>query len=185
MNAWSLPTTAKIGGRSYKIHADYRDVLYIIQKLNDASIPEHLRWRIAVALFYEEEPPREDHAEAMEYLSSFITCGEQEEKRPGPVLIDWGQDAMAIVADVNKVAGKEVRGLTFLHWWTFVAYFHAIGEGQLSTVVSIRDKLARGKKLEDWEKEYYKKNKTKVDLKKRVSSEEQESIDKINRFLNA
>lgn len=185
MNIWSLPTAAQIGGKSYAINADYRDVLHIIQKLNDTSLPEYLRWRIAVALFFEEEPPKENYAAALEYLSDFITCGEQEEKRPGPVLLDWEQDAMAIVADVNKVAGKDVRGCPFLHWWTFVAFFHSIGEGQLSTMVSIRDKLARGKKLDDWEKEYYRKNKNKIDLKKRVNPEQQKELDKINRFLNA
>lgn len=53
-----------------------------------------------------------------------------------------------------------------------IAYFHAIGEGQLSTIVSIREKLRTGKKLEKWEQEYYRKNKHQVDLKKRYTAEE-------------
>ena len=84
----------------------------------------------------------------------FINCGDTETTRKAPKLMDWEQDARAIVADVNKVAGMEIRALTYLHWWTFLSWFHAIGEGQLSTVVSIRDKLRRGKKLEQWEKEH-------------------------------
>ena len=50
-----------------------------------------------------------------------------------------------IIADINKVAGTEVRSLSFLHWWTFLSFFHAIGEGQLSTLISIREKLRTGK----------------------------------------
>lgn len=46
-----------------------------------------------------------------------------------------------------------------------MAYFNAIGEGQLSTIVSIRDKLSRHKKLEKWEQDFYKKNRKAVDLK--------------------
>ena len=35
-----------------------------------------------------------------------------------------------------------------------MGYYLAIGECPLSTVVSIRDKLVRGKKLEKWEREF-------------------------------
>ncbi len=171
MSQWQLPETAEIGGVTYPIHADFRDILEIFQYLDDPDQPEYIRWRIALALFYEGEIPQKDWQEAMEYLSAFLSCGEQDAK-PGPKLLDWEQDAQMIVADVNKVAGTEVRALPFLHWWTFMAYFNAIGEGQLSTMVSLRDKLRRGKKLEKWEREFYQKNKARVDLKKRYSAEE-------------
>lgn len=182
MSPWSLPTSANIGGVEYPIHADYRDVLDVFRYLDDPDLPEYVRWRIAVALFYEGEIPRQYLQEAMEYLAAFISCGDCETK-PVPKLLDWEQDAQVIVADMNKVAGTEIRALPFLHWWTFVAYFHAIGEGQLSTLVSIRDKLRKGKKLEKWEQEYYRKNKDKVDLKKRYSAEEMAEQERLNKLL--
>ena len=169
MSQWNLPETAEIGGVVYPIHADFRDILEIFQYLDDPDQPEYIRWRIALALFYEGEIPEEDRQEAMAYLSAFLSCGEQ--------------DAQIIVADVNKVAGTEIRALPFLHWWTFMAYFNAIGEGQLSTVVSLRDKLRRGKKLEKWEREYYQKNKARVDIKKRYSSEELEEQERLKKLL--
>lgn len=89
-----------------------------------------------------------------------------------------------IVADVNKVAGQEIRALPFVHWWTFMSWFHAIGEGQLSTVVSLRDKLRRGKKLEQWEKDFYRDNKNTVDIRKRYSKEELEQQEKLKRLLD-
>lgn len=182
MSLWSLPTSAIIGGTEYPIHADFRDVLNIFHYLDDPDRPEYLRWWIAIALFYEGEIPEVDFYEAMAYLAEFISCGNQDSK-PGTKLLDWEQDAQIIVADINKTAGVEIRALPFLHWWTFVAYFNAIGEGQLSTLVSIRDKLRRGKPLEKWEKEYYRKNKERVDLKTRYSAEELAEQERLKKLL--
>ena len=182
MTPWELPETATIGGTVYELHTDFRDVLEILQYMNDPDQPEYIRWRIAIALFYDGEIPQEHHREAMEYLSAFISCGEIEYK-PGPKLLDWEQDALAIVADVNKVAGTEIRAMQHLHWWTFMSYFQAIGEGQLSTLVSIRDKLRKGKKLETWEKNYYRENKHRIDLKKKYSSEELAEQDRLKKLL--
>lgn len=182
MSLWDLPTSAEIGGVSYQIHADFRDILDIFRYLNDPDRPEYLRWRIAVALFYDGDIPLEHLQEAMDYLANFISCGEADGK-PGPKLLDWDQDAQMIVADVNKVAATEIRSLPFLHWWTFVAYFNAIGEGQLSTVVSIRDKLRRGKPLEKWEKDYYRKNKERIDLKQKYSAEELAEQERLKKML--
>lgn len=182
MNIWQLPRSAILGGNTYQLHTDYRDILEIIGYLQDQERPEYLRWQIALALFYEGSIPPECQQEAMQYLADFIACGEADEK-PSPKLLDWEQDAGAIITDVNKVAGMEIRAVKYLHWWTFISYFQAIGEGQLSTVVSLRDKLRRGKPLEKWEKEYYRKNKDRVDLKKRYSAEELAEQDRLKKLL--
>lgn len=182
MSLWELPTSAEIGGTVYPINADYRDILEIFRYLDDPDQPEYIRWQIALALFYEGEIPQAHMQEAMEFLSDFIACGDAGGK-PGPKLLDWNQDAQVIVADVNKVAGMEIRAIPFLHWWTFLAWFNAIGEGQLSTLVSIRDKLSRGKKLEKWEQDYYRKNRERVDLKKRYSAEELAEQERLKKLL--
>ena len=171
MTGWELPMAASLGGREYAICPDYRDILAVFAALEDPMEPEFVRWEVALALFYAEPIPREHRQEAMEYLASCLTCGRQE-GMAGHRLLDWQQDAAVIVADVNKVAGCEIRSLPFLHWWTFLSYFHAIGEGQLSALVAIREKLRTGKKLEKWEQEYYRKHKDRVDLKKRYNAEE-------------
>ena len=180
---WELPVEVWIGGEKYAIHADYRDILEIFAYFEDPDLPEYLRWQIALALFYEGEIPPKHQQEAMEYLMAFINCGKLEVGRPGPKLLDWEQDALTIVADVNKVAGREIRAMPFLHWWTFMSWFNAIGEGQLSTLISIRDKLARGKKLEKWEQEYYRKNKERVDIKKRYSTQERSEQERLQKLL--
>jgi hypothetical protein len=182
MNVWQLPKSAQIGGRKYEINADFRDVLEILTYLNDTEKPEYLRWQVALGLFFEGEIPRDNQAEAMEYLSNFISYGNREEKQ-GPKLIDWDQDAQMIISDVNKVAGTDVRSASFLHWWTFLSYFFGIGEGQLSTVVSIRAKKQKGKKLEKHEEEYYRENKERIDFKKKYTAEEKAALDRFTNWL--
>lgn len=182
MNAWTLPVSATFGGKNYPINADFRDVLEVIHYLTDQSRPDFMRWRIAMALFYEGEIPQEYSQQAIEYMADFISYGAKESK-PGPKLMDWDTDAQMIVADINKVAGREIRAVTFLHWWTFLSYFYGIGEGQLSTVVSIRSKKAKGKKLEKWEQEYYRENKALVDMKQPDSEEVRKEKENILKFL--
>ena len=54
--------------------------------------------------------------------------------------MDWQQDAPLIAAGIGRAAGQDVRTLPYLHWWSFLALFDAIGEGSFATVVAIRDK---------------------------------------------
>lgn len=182
MTPWMLPESAEIGGVKYEINTDFRVIIEIINVLTDPNRQEYVRWLTAIALFYAGEIPDEHEREAMEYLAAFISYGEKDTK-PGPKLIDWEQDAQAIVADVNKVAGVEIRATTYLHWWTFLSYFQAIGEGQMSTLVSIRDKLRRGKKLEKWEQEFYRENRARVDLKKKYTAEELAEQERLRKLL--
>lgn len=183
MELWQLPQSAVFDGKTYGIHADYRDILEIFSYLQNPDLPESFRWTIALALFYEDPIPESCTAEAAQYLSWFIRCGQDEPKTPSPQLLDWEQDATEIIADVNKVAGQEIRSLPFLHWWTFLSWFHAIGEGQLSNLVSIRDKLSRGKKLEGWEKEFYQRNRERVNLRKKYSASELAEQERLQKLL--
>lgn len=182
-NTWLLPKTAQIGGVEYSINADFRDVLEVIEYLTDVNRPEFIRWQIAISLFFKEDIPKEHQKEAMEYMAKFISYGEDRENT-GPKLYDWTQDAQLIVGDVNKVAGTEVRALPFLHWWTFLTYFYGIGEGRLSTVVTIRKKKANHKKLEKWEQEFYYANRSLVDLKPTESEEEKKIKEGLIRWLD-
>lgn len=171
-DAWRLPQSLEIGGTAYGIRADYRAVLAVIRVLNDPDLPEYLRWQTALALFYREPIPSAQERTAMEQMAAFIACGE--EPADGPRLIDWEQDGSLIAGEINKVAGREIRALDFVHWWTFLGWFHGIGEGPLSTVVAIRDKLRRGCPLLDWERTYYRENRARIDLPKRYSARERE-----------
>lgn len=188
MNGWDLPEALTVCGRTYRVHADFRDVLDVIGWLEGAEgeelLPEE-RWYIAMALFYEEFPsmPEGCHPEAARALADFLAGGRAESTEPGPRLLDWQKDAPMIVAGVNRAAGCEVRALPFLHWWSFLAWFSAIGDGPLATVVAIRDKLRRGKKLEAWELSYYRTHRREVDLRPARTREEQDEHDRLLALL--
>ena len=182
INCWELPESYKIGETVYGLNTDYRDVLEIFTYLDDPDLPEFIKWKIAVALFYQEEIPDENFQAAAEYLAFFIRCGQKETK--GPRMLDWQQDAIAIVADVNRVAGTEIRCLKKLHWWTFMSWFHGIGQGQLSAILTIREKLRKGRKLESWEQDFYRENKKRVDLPPRYSIQEREEQERLQRLLD-
>ena len=169
---WSLPTSTVIDGTRYRFNADFRDILQIVEYLNDEKRPVFIRWRIALELFYEDQVLPEHQTKAIEYLAKFISYGEEKSKQAHK-LIDWEQDAQLIIGDINKVAGTEIRGMSFLHWWTFLTYFYGIGEGMLSSVVSIRNKKAKRKKLEKWEEEYYKENKEMIDFRTNAYEEKE------------
>jgi len=179
MGGWELPDSAEIAGKEYRINADYRDILNIIARLNDIEEDEQTRVYVAMALFYEgfDTMPESSWPEAVRWLYSFIGCGE-EDGSPQIKTIDWEQDRQIIVSDVNKVAGQEIRALPFCHWWTFISWFRAIGDGQLATVVSIREKLRKGKKLADLERDFYRSNRSMVDFKTKYTAQDDDILGK-------
>lgn len=174
MTGFCLPRQAVIAGKTYGLHTDFRDILEIFSYLENPDLPEYIRWQVALALFFEEPLPPEDFSPGAEYFAWFANGGREDAGTESTRLLDWEKDALLIVADVNKVAGREIREAAYIHWWTFLSWFHGIGEGQLSTVVALRQKLMEGKALSDWEKDYYRHNRALVDLPTKLSREEEE-----------
>ena len=160
--SWALPEKATFYGKEYRHRTDFREILKLLSLLGNEEKPEFLRWQTGLCYFFYCALPEELAAEGMEYLSRFLTAGEQ--SAPGPRLYDWEHDAQSIAAGVNAVAGFEVRSVPHLHWWTFLGYFRSMGEGQFSLVVGIRDKLRRGQKLEPHEQEFYRSHRAAVCL---------------------
>lgn len=179
---YTLPEAAVLGGKTYPHRTAWQDMLKLLQVLGNEDRPAFLRWYTALSYFYRKPIPEKLAAEAAAYLSDFLTCGQ--EAAPGPKLMDWQQDAGAIMADINAVAGREVRSEQ-AHWWTFLGWFHSIRQGQLSNLVSIRDKLRRGKKLEDWEQEFYRANRNQVLLQSRESPEDKAAKQRLNALLQS
>lgn len=193
MYAWKLPTSLHVGGANYKIRTDYRVILDILAAMNDPDIldpgmtedekqAEKVLTMLQILYIDFDRMPPSDWKEASEKACEFIDCGIHDDGTPKPRLMDWEQDAPIIVPAVNKVCNFDVRSVKYMHWWTFFGYYMEIGECMLSTVVSIRDKKRRGKKLEKWEQEFYRNNKHIVDLrakKEERSEEEKEELRKL------
>lgn len=167
---WTLPTRAVIEDRVYQIHSDYRDILELMRWLDgtaDPALDQDERWYLAMRLFYPDfaAMPRQDWPAATDFLVYFLTAGRPEPAPAAPRLMDWQQDAPLIAAGIQAATGRDVRALPYLHWWSFLSAFDAIGDGTFATVVAIRDKLRRGKKLEGWELDFYRTHRAMVDLR--------------------
>lgn len=166
---YELPTTITINNTVYTIqnNGDYRMVLDCFSALNDVELSKNERVLALLLIFYEDFNGIEDvlrlSDDTIEALVnsafSFFNCGQKHAAaETNYKTIDWEDDAQLISAAVNKVAGKEVRAEQYIHWWTFMGYFSAVGEGALATVVGIRSKMAKGKKLEKYEQEFKRDN---------------------------
>ena len=104
-------------------------------------------------------------------------------RQDGPRSMDWAQDAPLIFPAVNRAAGFEVRSVEYMHWWTFVGLFMEIRESVFSTVLNLRQKKNRGKKLEKHEKEFWDENKGICVLKARLTDEEKAEKDALEKLL--
>ena len=165
MNAYELPTSLNVGGVDYEIRSDFRAVLDVLAAMNDPELDEGTRTLVMLMIIYPgwESIPAEHLGEAAKAACGFIdnaaVFGEAHaDSRRTPKLYDWERDAGLIIPAVNGAAHTEVRALPYLHWWTFLGYFMEIGESLFTTVLGIRQKRARGRKLERSEQEFVRDN---------------------------
>lgn len=178
---YDLPKTANVDGVELAIRYDYRVILTILEMLNDPDLPDETKADGLIELFYVEPTKAwKNPKEAVEACYDFIDMGETPDKK-SPRVMDWQQDFRYIIAPVNRVLGYECREINYdydantggLHWWTFMAAYMEIGgDCMFSQIVSIRDKLARGKKLEKYEREWLSRNRRIVDFKQKFSQAE-------------
>lgn len=157
-----LPTTLEINGKSYNIRTDYRNILRIFEAFADNDISDYGKMLVCLQRLYADFPriPHKDYQEAATAAYRFIACNTQESDKPPIRTFNWIKDEQLIFPAVNKAAGLEVRAVPYMHWWTFLGYFESIdNESLLGTVLALRQKKARGKKLEKHEQEFWRNNK--------------------------
>lgn len=175
MYAWNLPTTLDVGGEQYKINSDFRAILDILAALNDQDLPEWAKTQVMIEILYVVDIPQNHLKEAAQKACWFIDGGKKRENKPRPVTMSWEQDSPIIFPAVNKIAGYETRNPNvYTHWWTFMGYFDEICDGLFSQVIAIRQKKAKGKKLDKWEQEFVRENKNLVELTVTLSKKAQE-----------
>lgn len=180
MNKYFLPKTITIDDKELEINTDFRDILYLFEIFNDPNLVENEKVFLALENFYVTDDYMCNMELAAKEMMNFISLDSEEtgaiQHKP---LYSWEQDFNIIVAPVNKVIGTDIRGLDYLHWWTFISAFMEIGECTFSTFVSIRDKLNKGIKLEKYEQRIYKENRDKITLKSKVDDTTQALFDEI------
>ena len=177
-----LPETLTVGGKAYPIRSDFRAALIIFQALDDPELDGREKAAVMAESLYErpEEIPAELFPEALERASWFLDGGDMPKTELHARTLDWEQDEGMIFAAVNKTAGFEVRSVKYMHWWTFLGYFSESGDTLLSTVMHLRQKLARGKKLDKWEQEFIAGHRSLVMIKRKKTEEEKAEEDFVN-----
>ena len=166
---YEIPTSISIGEQSFAIRnrGDYRMVLDCFTCLSDYDLTEQERLYACLIIFYEDFNDLEDIlgldveliGELTTKMFNFFNCNNTHSGiKTSFKAIDWDTDSQLICSAVNKIANVEVRAVEYLHWWTFMGYFTEIGESTLATVVGIRNKIMKGKKLEKYEREFRNSN---------------------------
>lgn len=165
---YEIPVKLQIGDTWYNIRnkGDFRMVLDCFSALDDEQLTSQERILASVMIFYEDMHTIEDTNKFSDYntavaeMFKFFNCGQEES--PGAStnykLIDWQSDSQLVSSAINNIVGKEIRAEQYVHWWTFMGYYLSIGESALSTVVNIRSKIVKGKKLEKYEQEFRRSN---------------------------
>ena len=187
--SWDLPLAVDICGKKYKIKkkCDYRMVLDCIAALNDNDLEMQNAVECALIIFYEAFNSVEDiyyltekEAEiAIREMFKIINYGEEEEANQPqkPKLMDWEHDFKLIASSTSHILGYDIRTpKEYTHWWTLLGAYQEIGESTFSTVVSIRSKRIKGKKLEKYEEDFYRENRKLVDLPQTLTKEEEELL---------
>lgn len=184
MTAWELPTSLEVGGEYWHINSDFRNILGILMCFNDPEY-EDVAAEACLEILYDDidSMPVELYQEALERAIEFIDMGIKDDGQRQAHTMDWEQDAPIIIPSVNRVLGREIRAVPYMHWWTFLGAYMEIGESLFSQVLNIRTKKAKGKKLEKYEQDFYKENRQLVDLKKRYTDEEIEEQERIKALL--
>lgn len=185
---FDLPTTLTVGGREWSIETDFRQVLRVVTAFEDVDLTDADKAMLCLYDLYAdlENMPPDLYQEAFDAAVRFIDGGgdaPNDDKPSHPRTMDWTQDAPLIFPAINKAAGFEVRSVPYMHWWTFLGYFMEIGGSVYATVLELRGKRARGKKLEKSEQEYWKQNKDICELKRRETAEERAEREYYERLL--
>lgn len=182
----ALPESVKVGGKSRAIRTDFRDILRIIEAFNDPELEANEKVFVCLFILYKDLDgiSPDDYEEAYKKAIWFIDLGEDPDEAHNPRVMDWEQDERILFPAINSVAGFETRNRKHLHWWTFMGYFMEIREGTFSQVLTLRQKKAKGKRFEKWEREFWAANKKICKLKPKLTHEEEAEKARLKALLD-
>lgn len=163
-----LPTTVKVDGIERAIRSDYRAALDVCIAMQDDELKDYDKIAVVLDILYSEIIEPQLYTEALAQALNFLSCGTDDKQAQNiqtktTDLIFWQFDFDIFVPALNRVAGRDIRGMEYLHWWSFVSMFQEIGDCFFSRVMAIREAKSTGRKLTDEEKAFWKKHKDTID----------------------
>lgn len=163
---WELPESLRVGQKEWPIRSDFCTALDCMVVLEANDLEEVEKAEFVCRILYpnwQEIFESGCFQEAVEAAFSFLDGGrpkktkEESAADPAGRVMSWTEDAAMIFDAINKRRQIDVRKEK-PHWWTFLGYYLEIDESLFSTVLSLRQKLRDGKKLDKYEKEFVSKN---------------------------
>lgn len=183
--SYELPKTVTVDERDFSIRYDYRVILDIFEAINDPELNDEERALAVLQIFYPDWEDLPDFDEGIKECIKFINGGQEGPSgKKAPNLVSWEQDFPYIVAPINRVLGREIRADEYnpetntggLHWWTFLSAYYEIGDCLFAQIVRIRQKKASGKPLDKSDREFYRKNRDLIDIKRNYSESENDLV---------
>ena len=181
--AWGLPKTVLVNGKSHAINANAQKIEYMLELYQNAEYTPDEKHLVCLRVFFKDfdDIPLDDYAAALMAAFEFIDGGKaktEDSKLKHPELVRWDQDLPLIISTINTMVGCDIRNEP-LHWWTFLGYFQNIpAESFFATIIDIRHKLKSGKLKDKAEREFYRKNKDIIDIRKQYTEEEKLIMEK-------
>ena len=181
MNNYDLPLTVQNGSVLLKIRdkCDYRIVLKCIKALKDNDLTDEQKGKCALIIFYENYNEIVDVQSAVDEMLRIIGYDEEPNQQESnkPALMDWEHDFKQIAPPISRILGYSVRNPEqYTHWYDFIGAYMEIGECTWATIISIRDKKQKHKKLEKWEEEFCREHPDLVNLPVKFTKEEEEFL---------
>ena len=182
---YGLPKSVEINDQNFSIRYDFRVILTIFEVLDDEELSDEERAYTALKLFFVDFDNIPDYDAAIGEMFWFINGGKTpDDKKKEPELVDWEKDFQLIVSPINRVLGREVRESEYdadtnsggIHWFTFLSAYMEIGDCLFAQVIRIRELKANGRALDKSDREFYRRNKNVVDIPKRISREEADTL---------
>lgn len=164
----SLPTALSVGGEEKPIRTDYRVALDCFLAINDNELNDYNKAMELLETLYCEKIEPAGWKEAIENALWYLDGGEGQRGknwRSTQPLVSWEQDFTLIASAISAKLGTDIRGIE-MHWWTFLAHYYNIGDCMFAQIVRIRDMRANGKKLDKSDREFEKRNKELIEIKK-------------------
>lgn len=175
-----LPTIITINNNEYPINqgGEHRVILDVIRALNDNELNDNEKAIVALSIFYNFNFPTDEFInEAIDQMMLFISRGRKNKNNDKKPIMDWNKDYDMIADSLIPILNYDIRDSErHTHWWTLIGAYNQIGEGTFHTVVSIRSKRQKGKKLEKWEQEFYRENREVIDAVSDMSDEEKKKM---------
>lgn len=180
---YRLPEALSVCGTDHAIRSDFRVALDTFAALNDPDLFSLEKGLVMLRILYRDfdQISPEHYAEAIRQAKTYLNGGEEnEEIQRGPQLVDWEKDFPYIAAPVSRIIGQDVRGMEYLHWWSFLSAFYEIGDCTFAQIVRIRKLKAAGKALNKSDAEWYREHRDMVDIKTRYTEEEAQLLQEWN-----